>query len=871
MINNARGSHSSPGVYTREVDVTYSTRSLGVTTLGLAGETLKGPAFEPIAIERWSEFVDYFGDTSTEKYKGTGFPKYELPYIAKEYLNESRQLQVCRVLGFSGYENSPAWVIKADSYAVAVIRSKGVYDEPVPGEECASANSGDTLHWLVSDVKLTDYKDVVYDATCTAISASTPTDMKKVTKEHLGKFTLEVTVGTGESATTETYPVSLDFHDKDYIMNVLPTDPQSGKASIWVEEYYDYALKQMQDNMGESSTGMTIDIEKDEKICNYKSNFTAAETPWIVSELHANGTTGASLSKLFKIYTISDGNAANKQVKISIQNIKPDDGTFDIVVRDYYDSDTNPSQLEKFSRCTMVEGSSDYVALKIGSADGRYPNRSKYIVVEMADGDHSNSVPAGFLGFPLHKFTTLKNMPVAYNGEYDENIKSKRQYFGMSSTIGVDEDILKFKSADAKELELSTGFHLDALLSKEMTGETALSGKAYCDGEEVEFDAVSPYTNGQTFRIPRILTEAYMKDTIYKDVKLRKFTVYPYGGFDGWDIYRKQRTNTNDFKNTTYKGATITTNGVPGYLDLPAGAIASDYYAYLGAYRQFANPEEIDINLFATPGIDFKNNSLLVEDVIDMIEDSDEGRNGDALYIFTTPNRPVGAEETQEEMYTADEVVDELENTEIDTSYAATYWPWVTVFDSKDQKYIDLPVTKDVVRNMAYTDNTAYPWFAPAGLNRGDVKCVKAAMKTRIDDEDTLYDGHINPVKTFAADGVKIWGNKTAYSVDSPLNRVNVRRLMIRVKKLITAAGRQMLFEQHDGTLKSQFLAIVTPILSDVKANRGISDYRIDVDDSAEARDAHTLPATIHIKPTPTLEYIDLTFTVYPESVEFAE
>lgn len=870
MINNARGSHSSPGVYTREVDVTYSTKSLGVTTLGLAGETLKGPAFEPIPIERWSEFVDYFGDTSTEKYKGTGFPKYELPYIAKEYLNESRQLQVCRVLGLSGYENSPAWVIKAGDAAIAVLRSKGVYDEPIPGQECEAANQGDTLQWLVSNVTLGDYKKVEYDATCKAISATTSEDMKQVTPDNLGKFTLIVTLS--DTGKTEEYPISLDYHDKDYLYNVLPSDPQTGKASIWVEEFYDYALAQMQSEMASGDTsGLTV--VEDENICNYKSAFTCSETPWIVSELHTNGTTGASVNKLFKIYTISDGNAANKQVKISIQNIKPDEGTFDVVVRDYYDSDNSPVQLEKFSKCTMVEGSSDYIALKIGSYDGRYMNRSKYITVEVADGDHANSVPAGFLGFPLHKFSDAENLPVAYNTEYDENIKAKRQYFGMSSIIGVDEDILKFKSADPDELEYSTGFHMDALLSKDMTASTGtvLSGQAMCDGNTYEFDAVSPFTNGQSFKIPRILTEAYMADTIYKDVKLRKFTVYPYGGFDGWDIYRKQRTNTNEFKNTTYKGATLNNSTVPGYLDLPAGAINSDYYAYLGAYRQFANPEEIDINLFATPGIDSKNNSLLVEDVIDMIEDSDDGRNGDALYIFTTPNRPAGADETQEAMYTAEEVVNNLEDTEIDTSYAATYWPWVTVFDGKDQKYIDLPVTKDVVRNMAYTDNTAYPWFAPAGMNRGDVKCVKASMKTKIGDEDTLYDGLINPVKTFASDGVKIWGNKTVYSVDSPLNRVNVRRLMLRVKKLVSAAGRQMIFEQHDGTLKAQFLAIVTPILSDVKANRGISDYRIDVDDSAEARDAHTLPATIHIKPVPSLEYIDLTFTIYPESVDFQE
>jgi hypothetical protein len=300
------------------------------------------------------------------------------------------------------------------------------------------------------------------------------------------------------------------------------------------------------------------------------------------------------------------------------------------------------------------------------------------------------------------------------------------------------------------------------------------------------------------------------------------------------------------------------------FLGLPQNAITSDYYAYLGAYHLYSNPEDIDINIFATPGIDWYNNTLLVEDAIDVIEDPDEGRGGDALYVIDSPERDV-----YNDIFTPGELVDELDATSIDTSYGTTYWPWVKYFDAHENKYISLPVTKDVVRNLAYVDNTSYPWFAPAGINRGNVNGVKATFKTRLSDEDTLYDGRINPVKTFAADGIKIWGNKTLYSVDSPLNRVNVRRLMIRIKKLISAVGRQLIFDQYDTSLKNQFMSLVTPILSNVKANGGIYDYHIEIDDSVEARDAHTLPCTIHVKPTPTLEYIDLTFTIYPESVDF--
>ena len=134
MADNARGIHVSPGIYSREIDMTYAVRSLGITTLGLAGETLRGPAFQPMDISNWREFQEVFGGTSTEKFKGSQYPKYELPYIAKSYLSESEQLKVVRVLGLSGYNAGPAWIVTASKgdndgtkQAVAVIRSRGTY------------------------------------------------------------------------------------------------------------------------------------------------------------------------------------------------------------------------------------------------------------------------------------------------------------------------------------------------------------------------------------------------------------------------------------------------------------------------------------------------------------------------------------------------------------------------------------------------------------------------------------------------------------------------------------------------------------------------------------------------------------------------
>ena len=171
MISDARGGHVSPGIYTEEKDVTYSAKSLGITSLGLVGETVKGPAFQAIPIEDWSEFVDYFGGTSPEKFKGTNLPKYELPYIAESYLQESKRLNVVRVLGLSGYEAGSAMTITMKlgsdnkTQALVILRSKADYDKAVDGEQCEKARQEAYRPWVTS-WEIGPYSGSTYDAVC---------------------------------------------------------------------------------------------------------------------------------------------------------------------------------------------------------------------------------------------------------------------------------------------------------------------------------------------------------------------------------------------------------------------------------------------------------------------------------------------------------------------------------------------------------------------------------------------------------------------------------------------------------------------------------------------------------------------------------
>ena len=1080
MADNARGVHVSPGIYSREISLEYAVKSLGITTLGVVGETQRGPAFQPMMIENWRDFQSMFGGTSTEKFAGSQYPKYELPYIAKSYLSESNQLQVCRVLGLSGYNAGPAWAITANNnMVVAVIRSRGYYEKyhkvgdlvkdcSCPQEyhdklfyqvgeiEETSKNCNLPTSYNMSALDIKPYSPINSNGNeCNGYKNSSAADTEiKVSTLNRGRFKLVGMTGAWANDTVpnaEThkgyyfeYPVTLNPNDKDYILKVLGTDPQNGEAPIYVEALYDVALAQLieegiitslklsltpyqvyhkadycglepvfdfiqkqEESLSRKDVGRRFlankehvdsfihchpyDYETNKPILgdddmptmetvkvgqiytvaqytdkegkrhyyykyysenlpeyggeteqdkieatkyyslrdkvkttetttsygyyntlvksnadgkyyrydngemkavecdmnDYRESFRFASTPWIVSNIKGDGSK-FELNKLFRFHTISDGTSANNEIKVSIQNIRPDEGTFDVIVRDINDVDESIIPLEKFGKCTLVPGDNNYIAYKIGSFDGAYESKSKYITVEVNENlVTKNSAPAGFLGYPLSKFNGLpisgdKKEAIApiikYNLNYDVDVKHRKQYFGLSSWVGVDVDMFNYKGKSAYSQEpsyLSKGFHLDSRLDEtNYTG--TVKPKITVDGvEDYKFDSIS--TNNRTnilTDIPLIGTEAEMQGSIFEYVDLRKFTVYFYGGFDGWDVYRDYRSNTDEFKMTKYSGEYNDYSGEglsfnkienPEALALNQQGITSDWYAYLAAARQFANPEAVDINVFATPGIDLFNNKLLAQEVIEMIEEE----RADSIYVATVPDKPFGASDYVDEMYSAEDMVYELEDTEIDSNYTCTYYPWIKYEDTDNNQYIMLPATKDVVRNMAKTDNTTYPWFAPAGVDRGDVNCVRAHYITKLADEDVLYEGRINPIKTFASDGVKVWGQKNLQIRESQLNRIAVRRLLLRMRKLVAISCIGLIFEPNDATTKNKFLSTVTPILDNIKSNRGISDYKIEVNDTVESRERRELPAKIYFKPYNALEYITLDFILTPEGVSF--
>lgn len=1078
--------HATPGVYFSEMELTYSAKSMGITRLGVAGETQKGPAFQPIEITDWAEFQRFFGGTNTEKFIGSQYPKYELPYIAKEYLTQSQQLQVCRVLGLSGVNAGAAWLITAydnegkseytkdKPLVIAVIRSRGehvkaAFKKPANKELgiCEDVYEYDEIRYYAKDVQIRPSDALDYKDTCDPIFDKTPGTLS-INSNNYGVFTLVVTTWEDEKVK---YSVSLNPGDKNYIINILGQEPDKGESEIYVEELYDIALEQLIERgkintleefndgdepkalktfpevkivpnhaavdailtMDESmltrrmvgkrflfsnsesvnsidGTPLKVHVSDDKGITwgidntpvegkvghiytvvphtlpdgtrvyyygeytgvaendgtkyateflssthkldtedvnmfkdavevkedgmyyvyrnsdgindvvpitldlnNYKEQYRYASTPWIVSEMKGSATE-VELTKLFRFHTISDGNTANTEVKISIENIDPEQGTFDVLVRDYNDSDTSITTLEKYKGCDLIPGSPNYIAYRIGSTDENYETKSKYITVEVNETAKTKvSVPAGFLGYPVRHYdgyaitgehtgadfvekqVSVHKPYLQYNTDVRDDLRINKQYFGMSDLVGIDADLLKYKGVEAYADipgSLTPCFHLDSRIFEGIPDEEGrvanpLGGGGTAGSQKVSVDGITGYQwvtvgAGNTLDLfgiqPRFGEEETMVNTIYEDKRARKFTLCFYGGWDGWDYYRQSRSNSDDFVYRKYRGYVDPVSGEGSIfnvikdpeaygLEKNGKFLNSDYYAYLSAIRMFANPKTIDINHLATPGIDYVNNTLLVGEVVDMVEEE----RGDSVYVVTTPDKPFGASDNALEMFTPSEVVDNLDDSEIDSNYVCSSYPWNKYFDSANSQYIYLPPTKDMVRNFAYTDNIKFPWYAAVGWNRGTVNAISPKKSLKLVEQDELYEGRLNFTNTFAQDGLRLWGDKNFQKHESPMNRISHRRALNRIKTLLNKACIGLVFDPNDTSMGKSLESAIKPVLDNVKENKGLVDYKIVIDDSVEARERLELNAQLYLKLMPNLEYINITLVVLPSGMQISE
>ena len=280
--------------------------------------------------------------------------------------------------------------------------------------------------------------------------------------------------------------------------------------------------------------------------------------------------------------------------------------------------------------------------------------------------------------------------------------------------------------------------------------------------------------------------------------------------------------------------------------------------AYNNALLVLANKEAFNFNVLLTPGLYQEHHATTVGSFIDLVED-----RGDAIYIAdltsygATVSAATGANGAQG----------------LNSSFAAAYWPWVKVQAQGIGRQVWAPASSVMGGVLAFNDAVAAEWFAPAGLVRGGIPgVIRAERKLSRTDRDTLYQGKVNPLATFPGSGVVAYGQKTLQTKASALDRVNVRRLLITLKRFIGAQANNLVFEQNTIATRNRFLSIVNPYLENVIQRQGLYAFRVTMDDTnntADVIDRNQLVGQIFIQPTKTAEFIVLDFIVEPTGAAF--
>jgi len=286
------------------------------------------------------------------------------------------------------------------------------------------------------------------------------------------------------------------------------------------------------------------------------------------------------------------------------------------------------------------------------------------------------------------------------------------------------------------------------------------------------------------------------------------------------------------------------------------GLVAANYTVALSL---LANKDEYQFNIISAPGLVYKNSNFTstVNAVISLAES-----RGDCIAVVDL----VGLSETAITNVTT-------QAASLNSSYAATYWPWLQIKSATGRNEW-VPAGTVIPGVYAFTDASSAPWFAPAGLVRGGIGgVIQAERKLTKGDRDTLYSAKVNPIATFPGSGISVFGQKTLQTKASALDRVNVRRLLIELKKFIGDQARNLVFEQNTIATRNKFLATVNPYLESVVQRQGLYAYRVVMDDTnntADVVDRNQLIGQIFIQPAKTIEFVVLDFTIEPTGATFA-
>lgn len=704
---------------------------------------------------------------------------------------------------------------------------------------------------------------------------------------------------SNSSTAIGTYQFSLNPASNKYITNVFGVSAAVGNPALQVtgqkiEASYLYkvfnnAIAEVYANNtswavsgsalpdGAQFVGNPLDFtdEFSRDLTNGDSDFaiTHAITPWILSQKIAPWQSGQNPTRfrLFRVHTMADGTATNKQYKVEISNVKlagtvsgGDWGSFTLTLRKYSDSDKRPVILEQFSNLNLDPNSSNFVARRIGDRYnfinfsgkiiefGTYSNNSKHIRIEMTDSVLPETVvPYGFEALSVPVNSSVGNwIPVL---KY-----TRASVYGLSP--GKYPSGITFDDAPTGADTELAGLYPTSSIGNGASDDNIQYlaplpgfGSYGSIGRNIPFALDDDYrlygvNTGSVITGSNVVPAEFNAALESTYVKMRKFVVGFQGGFDG----QSPATAIN-------VGGDIVPGNTQG-LDCTTVSSAGSV-AYNQAITALGNSDEFDINLIVVPGIVHQHHPYVTNRVVDMCE-----ARGDCFYImdlYVDDGNPTSGQ--------IDEVVADAAS--YDTNYAAAYYPWIKILDTNINQIVTVPPSVVLPAVFAANDKVAAEWFAPAGLNRGGItSATQVTDRTTHEERDTLYEGKVNPIASFPGSGVVVWGQKTLQNDSTALDRINVRRLLINLKKFIASTSKFLTFEQNTAATRNKFLSIVNPYMESVQQRSGLFAFFVKMDEqnnTADIIDRNILYGQIYIKPTRTAEFIVLDFNVLPTGASF--
>lgn len=771
----------SPGVFTQEIDQSFLGQGVAGIGAGIIGAAEKGPAFVPVTVGNFDEYYERLGNVNT---------LMQGPYAAKNYLANNSVLNYVRVLGHNdNLSNVTA------GYSVGGMT--GICD-----------GTGSEAQVLAV---------VHHSGTADVISVTgVPGDADKFV------FTI------GSFGVTASFLTS----SAEYVGKTLNTDPtRYSTDSHYLYQAFKYA------NLPASASWAAVAISGTHR--SFEQNYSSGSSTWVRSQ-----PLGGNEFNLFRFHTVGHGRSTNDEIKVCVQNVKPSPntkvtpyGTFDVVVRKFYDTDQRPEILESFTNLTLDPDSRNFILRRIGDmyeefdtnerkfvSYGDYSANSKYVRVEYNknSGAPGEAVPWGFSGYKKmqynvadtagdgvsHVIPEIKYVPDLFdvNGNFNENV-----YWGVSFVSGGVADRMRA---------------LPALTEAQETDNTAT---------DTQFSLKHVSSSYETGKLRYYYNTSYTSNTpLALSASLHKFTMPMHGGFDGWDL---RVENNLDVANGT------------GDTDLIVTSLKR-------AVDCLADPDHVDINLLAVPGV---HNLKVSDHARQMVND-----RMDAMYVMDLTGATVST------------VIEQLQVRELDDNYTAAYYPDLKLNDTINNRVVRIAPSVAVMGAIAFSDRVSQKWFAPAGLNRGGLNqfdIIDVIDRLNYKDRNELYDNKINPIASFPNEGITIWGQKTLQASESALDRVNVRRLLIHAKKTIASAAKYLVFEPNNPATYQRFTNTVNPILEDIRIKQGLERFQVVMDtnlNTPDVVDRNIMRGKIFLQPTKAAEFIDLQFIITNAGVQFA-